>query len=122
MSFPRKKILAHGVAAVMAARVLALCLCHVEACGEGDCVATETRGAGWQAEHGRHGQHECAVEALPEASVSWQAGRLATGVPVFALDVRTGVWKLEEARRLKPLPPEKPPPGLVLKKISHILC
>jgi len=120
----RNKTLTYAVAAMMVARMGAFCLCHAQTtCEEEHCQQrAKTHEIVWQAEHSSHGQHDCAFETLPDASISWHVQRLATSWPVFAEDARTGVW-IAEARRLKPpRSPQKPPPGLVLKMMSQKLC
>ena len=122
MFFLRNSVLvAHGTLAMMAARVLAVCLCHgsMAPCADEDCHAAHEN-AVCAAEHHAH-EHACVCEADVAAHVPlWRFVKDIPSAPVFAMRADAADWaplKIPWRWRV-----EKPPPGLALKKITQRLC
>jgi len=110
--------LAHGAAVLLVLRTLAVCGCHAPAqCASDDCGAA-AHPDGWRTPHGA-AACVCFCEQEP-AALADGATVLKTLAPPFFVarwvalpQPQTIKWRARV---------EKPPPGLVLKSISQMLC
>ena len=110
-------MLGYGAAALLALRTLLACGVHFSGhCDSNDCNTPQ--GDGWRAAHETHA-HACLCE--PEA-VATPTGttELKNAPPPFFVARRVDVPQTQiKAWRARM---EKPLPGLVLKKMSQMLC
>ena len=119
--FRDKAAFACGTLALMAARVLTVCLCHFAnaACASEDCHPAHENAVCAEEHHAHEHSCECAMD-ITATVPAWRLAPDATATPFIAARADAADWaplKIPKSARV-----EKPPPGLALKKISQRLC
>ena len=118
MFFPRQRMmLACGVAVALTLRTLVACVLHFGGqCDSNDCNTPHADG--WNTAHETHA-HVCICEPEPATAPTGTA-ELKNVPPPFFVARRVDVPQPRNVAWRAKL--EKPPPGLVLKKMSQMLC